>query len=220
MPLFGPLHLSLLAAIAAIAIVLCRFVRSGRISPRAIRLTLAWSLALNELVWWIFRYSHEGLRPAINLPLQLCDATVWSTVIACFTLIPAMVEFTYFAGLAGAGMALATPDLWQPWPSYPAVYFFIAHGGIVIGAAVLVYGRIALLRRGAVWRAFAMLLTYAAVIGTIDKLLDANYMFLRAKPPAASLLNVLGPWPIYLVATAAVALILFWLLSLPAHTNR
>ena len=220
MPLFGPLHLSLLAAIAAIAIVLCYLLRSHRTSPRAVRLVLAFGLALNEIIWWSFRYSHEGLRPAVNLPLQLCDATVWSTVIAGLTLIPASVEFTYFAGLAGAGMALITPDLWRPWPSYPAVYFFLAHGGIVIGAAVLVYGRIAPLRPGAVWRAFAMLLAYAAVVGIIDKLLDANYMYLRANPPNASLLDVLGPWPIYLIGTAFVALVLFWLLSIPVVTRR
>jgi len=55
-------------------------------------------------------------------------------------------------------MALLTPDLWEPWPRYPAIYFFVAHGGIVVGIAVLVLGRLAPLRQGAVWRAFGMLL--------------------------------------------------------------
>ena len=34
------------------------------------------------------------------------------TVAACLTLKPWIVEFDYFAGMAGAGMALLTPDLW------------------------------------------------------------------------------------------------------------
>ncbi len=155
-----------------------------------------------------------------NLPLQLCDATLWVTVLACITLTPAMVEFSYFAGFAGAGMALLTPDLWSPWPSYPAVYFFVAHGGIVIGAAVLVFGRIFSLQRGAVWRAFGWLLAYAVVVGAFDGIFKANYMYLRMKPGNASLLDALGPWPMYLIAGAAVGLALFGMLWLPVRPQR
>ncbi len=220
MPLFGPLHLTLLAATAVIAAALSWLLRRGRISPQAVRLTIGYGLAVNELVWWIFRYSHEGFHVQRNLPLQLCDATVWATVLASITLLPALVEFAYFAGLAGAGMALLTPDLWSPWPTYPAVYFFLAHGGIVICAAVLVYGRISPLRPGAVWRAFGWLLAYAAVVGALDAIFHANYMYLREKPAQASLLNALGPWPVYLIAGAAVALAMFWLLGLAAGSSR
>ena len=219
MPLFGPLHLTLLALTVAIAAALCVLLRTGKIPPGAVRLAIGYGLAIDELIWWAFRYSHEGLRFPVNLPLQLCDATVWATVLACTTLVPAMVEFAYFAGIAGAGMALITPDLWSPWPSYPAVYFFLAHGGIVIGAAVLVYGRIAPLRAGAVWRAYGLLLVYAAAVGAFNAMCKSNYMYLRQKPGNASLLDVLGPWPMYLIAGAAVALALFWLLWLPARPD-
>ena len=132
MPLFGVLHLTLIAATAAIAVLLCRLVRSDKTSSQIVRLVIGYGLAVNEIVWWTFRYSHEGFRFPQNLPLQLCDVTVWATVLASITLIPGIVEFAYFAGMAGAGMAILTPDLWSPWPSYPAVYFFLAHGGIVM----------------------------------------------------------------------------------------
>ena len=190
--------------------------RRGRIPPRAARLALGYGLALNELTWWIFRYSREGIHLP-NLPLQLCDATVWTAALACITIRPALVEFTYFAGIAGAGMALLTPDLVFPWPSYPAFYFFLAHGGIVVAIAVLVFGGIAPLRTGAVWRAFGWLLAYALAVGIFDALSGANYMYLRRKPGNGSLLDGLGPWPIYLAGGAAVALALFWLLWLPAR---
>ena len=85
-----------------------------------------------------------------------------------------------------------TPDLWSPWPTYPAVYFSLAHGGIVIGAAVLVYGRIAPLRAGAVWKPFGWLVAYAAVVGTFNAIFHTNYMYLREKPGNASLLDALG----------------------------
>jgi hypothetical integral membrane protein (TIGR02206 family) len=181
------------------------------------RLVLGWGLILNELVWWRFRYSHEGVHVA-NLPLQLCDVTLWASAIACLTLLAPLVELAYFAGLAGAGMALLTPDLWSPWPTYPAIYFFVAHAGIVIICAVLVFGGIAPLRKGAPWRAFGLLLIYAFLVGMFNKIYGSNYMYLCRKPRNASLLDALGPWPWYLVAAAATALLLFWLLWLPARS--
>jgi hypothetical integral membrane protein (TIGR02206 family) len=216
-PLFGPLHLTILAVIAAVGVLLCILLRRRILTPTPVRLTVAGVLAASEIIWWIFRYSHEGIDPAHNLPLQLCDASLWATVLACATAAPWLVEFSYFAGLAGAGMALLTPDLWSPWPTYPAIEFFIAHGAIVIGAAALVFGGIAPLRPGAVWRAFGILLAYTAVIGTFDAIFQANYMYLRQKPGNASLLDSLGPWPMYIIAGAIVGLGLFWVLWLPAR---
>ncbi len=215
MRLFGPLHISLLAGIAAVAALLAAVCRRAPESRRRIRLALGYGLAGNELIWWVFRYSHEGLHLP-NLPLQLCDLGVWMTALASVVLIPAIVEFAYFAGLAGAGMALLTPDLLWTWPSYPAIYFFLAHGGIVIAVVTLVFGGIAPLRRGAVWRAFGLLVGYAAAVGAFNRIFGTNYMYLCRKPANASLLDSLGPWPVYLLAGAAVALELFWLLWLPA----
>ncbi len=218
MPLFGPAHISLLAGIAAAAVVLAVLCRRGRVSGRSARLALGFGLAVNELIWWAFRYSHEGIHLA-NLPLQLCDIILWATVLACVTLVPAIVEFAYFAGFAGAGMALLTPDLWSAWPSYPAIYFFTAHGAIVVACSVLVFGGIAPLRRGAVWRAFRLLLAYAAAVGAFNAIFGTNYMYLCRKPRNASLLDAFGPWPIYLVGGAAAGLVLFWLLWLPLRPS-
>jgi hypothetical integral membrane protein (TIGR02206 family) len=117
-------------------------------------------------------------------------------------------------------MALLTPDLWSPWPTYPAVYFFVAHGGIVLAVSILVFGRICPLRANAVWRALGMLLAFAATIGGINALLGTNFMYLCRKPKGASLLDSLGPWPNYLVAGAIVALALFWLLWLPVRPAK
>ena len=216
MPLFGVVHLSLLLAIAGAAVMLCWLCGRRKVAVRAVRLALGCGIAANELVWWAFRYSHEGIH-ATNLPLQLCDLTVWMTVLACLTVVPAVVEFAHFAGVAGSGMAVLTPDLWTPWPSYPAIYFFLAHGGVLVACSVLVFGRVARIRRGALWRAFAILVAYAAFLGAFNAISGANYMYLCRKPANASLLDWLGPWPLYLLGGAMAGLLLFWLLSLPVR---
>jgi hypothetical integral membrane protein (TIGR02206 family) len=214
--LFGAIHLTLLFAIAVACVALSLLVRHQQISARAVRLAIGWGIVVNELIWWAYRYSHEGFH-LWNLPLQLCDVTLWMSALACLTVATPVVEFAYFGGLAGAGMALLTPDLWAPWPAYPAIYFFVAHGGIVLAVSILVFGRICPLRAGAVWRAYAILLGFACLIGAVNAAAGTNFMYLCRKPKGASLLDSLGPWPNYLMAAAVVGLALFWLLWLPVR---
>lgn len=116
-------------------------------------------------------------------------------------------------------MALLTPDLWSPWPSYPAIYFFVAHGGVVVAVAVLVFGGAAPLGRCTPWRAFGLLVAYTVAVGGLDGVLGANYMYLCRRPKNASLIDAFGPWPMYLVGGAATALALFWLLWLPIRST-
>jgi hypothetical integral membrane protein (TIGR02206 family) len=189
--LFGWVHAGLLLAIVLAAALLAFRSRQQRLPWSRVRLVLGYGLAANELIWWIFRYSHEGIH-LTNLPLQLCDVTLWVTILACLTAAPLAIEVAYFAGMAGSGMALLTPDLWSPWPSYPAVYFFLAHGGVATASAVLVFGRIQPLRTGALWRSYALLTAYTMVLGAFNGVVGANYMYLCRKPRNPSLLDWLA----------------------------
>ena len=82
----------------------------------------------NELIYYGYKASKHWFQFPAGLPLQLCDLIVWLAVIAAFTLWQASFEFAFFTGLVGTSMAVITPDLWDPFPSYPTVYFFASSG--------------------------------------------------------------------------------------------
>ncbi len=56
---------------------------------------------------------------------------------------------------------------------------------------------------------------YVAVVLPLNFLLGTNFGFLAGKPPNPSLLDHLGPWPVYLLSMQAVGAAAFLLLTLP-----
>ena len=54
---------------------------------------------------------------------------------------------------------------------------------------------------------------YAAAVGAVDAVWGMNFLYLCGKPQAPTPLDVLGPWPAYLVVADGIALALFALLE-------
>jgi hypothetical integral membrane protein (TIGR02206 family) len=213
--LFGPIHLLILVSIPLLAWCLAQIARCGPRASRSIRYSLATFLAVNEVIWYVYRIHSEGFRFPNALPLNLCDVMLWVTVVAAFTLKPLAFETAYYAGVAGMSQALLTPDLWAPLVSYPTIYFFLAHGISVATILTLAFAGLAAPRPGSWWKALGILNAYAAFVGLFDAIFKTNYMYLRQKPAGGSLLDFLGPWPFYLIGAELIATALFWLLWLP-----
>jgi hypothetical integral membrane protein (TIGR02206 family) len=214
-PLFGPVHLTLLAAVPAVGLGLAALVRARPGLERPVRLGLAAILAVNQLAYLGYAAARGWIAPPAGLPLELCDVAVWLAVAALAGAPPAAGELLYFVGLAGTVQALLTPDLGVAFPSYPAAKFFLGHGGTVSAVLFLLATRRLRPRPGAWWRALLVLNAYAAAVFVLDRLAGTNYLYLAHKPPVPTLLDRMGPWPWYILAADALAAVLFWLLQLP-----
>ncbi len=213
--LLGIAHIAILGAVPVLAAILASVQR--RFSPgyRWPRIGLGAALLLDTALWYGYLARSGQLAFPENLPLNLCDATLVLIIVTLFTLNAAVFDLAYYTALAGTTMALLTPDLWESFPSWPTVQYFVAHGLVVTAALFLVWSGQARPRPGSVGRAMLAVNLFAAVVGVFDWIFKTNYMYLLAKPQNVSLLSFLGPWPWYIVATEGVAFGLFLLLYLP-----
>jgi len=212
--LLAPEHVGALVAIAASTALL---VVAARRRPGPWLKVLAAVLVVDEVSWWVFLLGggQPGSQVALSLPLQLCDVAIFIAAAALWTRQQLLVEVTYFWGLAGTIQALLTPDLPQHFPSYPYFQYYIAHGGVVAAALILVVGLGQRPRRWAVARIASLTVAYAALVGFVDAVTGADYMYLRSKPPSATLLDFLGPWPWYILSATVIAAFLFAILDAP-----
>jgi hypothetical integral membrane protein (TIGR02206 family) len=211
----SPAQLLVLALVAASTAILCA---AARLRPGAWVTAAARILALllisSEVAWWAYAAVHR-LPLSVALPLHLCDIAPLVAAVALWTRWAPAAEIAYFWGLAGATMALLTPDLAFAPGSFLFTQYVLEHGLTVMAALLLPIGLGLGPRPGALVRGALATAALAVVAGTADALTGGNYMYLRHAPESPTLLSLLGPWPWYILGAAVIALALLALLELP-----
>jgi hypothetical integral membrane protein (TIGR02206 family) len=215
--LFGAIHIAILCAVPALAGALGFVHRRFPAARKSIRLGFAAILLADIAAYYGWQTMHHNLTFPDHMPFELCDASMALTVLSLFLLRPLLFDLAYYWALAGASMALLTPNLQEAFPSPGSVQFFVSHGLTVAGVLYLVWSGQASPRPWSVTRAIIGVNVFAAMVGVFDYLYNTNYLFLRFKPANPSLLDFLGPWPLYIVGTEVVTLALFLLLYLPVR---
>jgi len=164
-------------------------------------------------VYWLT----PGVRSMRNSwPLQLSDLADYTAVYALWTRGPRTSAFTYYVGLTLTLMAVVTPALTQPFPDPRWFGFWIRHIFVVWAAVYLVWG----LGIRPTWRLYRTsviaVLAWAVAAYTFNVLMGTNYGYLVDKPDTSTPLDLLGPWPWYVLAATAT-LLAVWaaILTLP-----
>ncbi len=212
--------------VVVIAGATAALVAAARLRPGSWTLLAARALAVvlvgDEVAWWIYLVATHANRSELlyALPFQLCDAAIFVSAFALWFRRQILVEVAYFWGLAGTIQAIITPDLPQHFPSFPFIQYYVAHGGVVAAALFLVVGLGQWPRRRAVISVAVLTIVYAAFVGLLDAVTGADYLYLRAKPASATLLDLLGPWPWYIGWAALIGIALFLILGSPFVISR
>lgn len=206
-------------SLAAVAVATAGVTVAARLWPgrwtTVFARALAVFLVLNQLSWYLVERNTLSLQ--WSLPLGLCEIGTFVAGAALWWQTPLLVEITYFWGLGGTIQALLTPELTGSdlFPTYFYFQYYINHGGIVVAALFLVVGLHLVPRPGAVLRVAAITFGYLVVVAGIDRLTGGDYLYLRQPPPTVSLINVLGPWPWYILSMIGLGLVLLVVLNSP-----
>jgi hypothetical integral membrane protein (TIGR02206 family) len=211
----GPYWLCV-AAVATSCVVLCTWarLRPGHWSANAAK--VIGLLLLSVCVVDTIRQLTDGTWAVrTSLPLALCNFALLVAAAACWSRVHQLVELTYFWALAGTVQGLLTPDLNVPFPHVEFFEYVIGHTLIIVAALFLVVGMRIQPREGAVRRASIITYIYVAVVGLVDVVIKANYMFLRHAPRQWTLLRLMGPYPWYLVSGVVIVPLFFTVLFSP-----
>jgi hypothetical integral membrane protein (TIGR02206 family) len=156
-----------------------------------------------------------------SVPLQLTDLATVAGAIALWSQRHWAYALTYYWGLVLSTQALISPALESPdFPHYEFLAFWAIHLLVVWAAIYLTWGR----GMRPTWRSYriAVIVTavWAVITFTFNTIAGTNYGFLNRKPATASLLDVLGPWPVYVFIAAALVSLTWALMTWPWQRIR
>jgi hypothetical integral membrane protein (TIGR02206 family) len=180
----------------------------------------AMSLLTMEIFYHIWMATTGRWSLSSSLPLELCSISLLVAIALLWTGNRRLYMFVFFAGIGGAIQAIGTPVLDVGFPHLRYFHFFYTHIGIILTALYFTWIKGYRPTFRGIVSTMIVLNVLLPFIFFVNQLFDANYMFLRMKPENGSLLDVLGPYPWYILSLEAVAFIIFALLWLAFRKRK
>ena len=217
--LFGNVHLVTIAIIVLVAVLLPLVCKNRSTSNKSLISKIIAFIILSHVIISPYKDLYLLQNPydwKEILPIHMCDLS--EIFLAAFLLGGPKILYkcAFFWGLAGASMAIITPDI--PVIDLDYAFFMIGHGMIVIG---IMYATISLGNRPYAKDILTVSAITAFVLLPIVYLINlilgepANYWYLIAKPAGASLMDAFPEPPLHLLITTPLAIAMFYLIYIP-----
>lgn len=166
-----------------------------------------------SIAWFIYT---GDFSLSYSLPLHICDVAVILSVLVLLSRTYFLFEVLYFWGLAGTLQAIITPDLYPyDFPHFVFIYYFVLHCAIITTILYMVFIEKYRPTAKSIWRTVLVTNIYAAFIAIVNVLVDGNYMYLCSKPGVSTIMDYLGPWPVYILELELLAIVFFLLYYSP-----
>ncbi|VXC33557.1 TIGR02206 family membrane protein [Aeromicrobium sp. 9AM] len=214
---YGPSHLTVLAifVVGVVLIVLAGHRLRGTAAEQAVRRTFAVAILAITVPLQILQFTPDEWNLQTSLPFQLCDLAWMFAVYALWTRNRLAATVTYLWGITLTTQGMLTPDLASDFPEPRFLMFWGMHLLIVWASFFLVLG----LRILPTWHTYrqtvAITLAWAVSAYVFNVIAGTNYGYLNRLPKNASLLDYLGPWPLFVVLEIAIVATVWALLTWP-----
>ena len=155
-----------------------------------------------------------------SVPLRLTDLATVTAAYALWSHRQWAYALTYYWGLTLSSQALISPAFTSPdFPSVQFLAFWGMHLLVVWAAIYLTWGR----GMRPTWHSYRIVVVTTAIWAVVtlmfNRIAGTDYGFLNHKPATASALDVLGPWPFYILTGGALLVIVWALMTWPWQRN-
>lgn len=169
-----------------------------------------WVILYTFILLYLGKFNYKT-----DLPLDICNLIGLLIPFLMWNPNKRLFSYLYFYIMAGTTQAVFVPLLFDGFPNFVFIKFWIVHGGLIVYILyVAVVWKFQLTLKD-FWRSFLFLQLYVLLVYLINKLIGANYIFLVQKPPAYSVLDYFGPWPVYILVVEAIILFMMFMVYLP-----
>ena len=214
--MFSASHFVIMALLFIVSLVIYLF-RTRMTNPkwRLVEIGIAISLIIIETTYHIWMLVNGNWNASHAFPLELCSISLILAVVLLITRNKLIYEILLFTSLLGASQAIFTPLVNYEFPHFRFFHFFYTH---LMMIWVSLYFTWVKGYRPTIWsvvKLFVFLNFLMPIIMKINKLVGGNYLFLSHKPKGASLLDVLGPYPWYILSLEGLLIslsLLVWLI--------
>jgi len=214
---YGSSHLAVLAifVVGVIVVIVAGRQLAGRPAEELVRRAFAVVLLCVTIPLQILQLTPDEWNLHTSLPFQLCDLAWMFAAHALWTRNRLSATITYLWGITLTTQGMLTPDLASDFPEPRFLMFWGMHVLIVWASFLLVVG----LRILPTWHTYrqtvAVTLVWAVSAYVFNLVAGTNYGYLNRLPKNASLLDYLGPWPLFVVLEIAIVAAVWALLTWP-----
>jgi len=229
-------HIAAVALMVAAGLWATYQARKNPEQEQKITRIFAWALAGNVLLWQLIKVGigfllhsdpiYVPYNVGEDLPLNPCNWLAFVALAYVYSKREWLWHLLYFFVWVFTFNAVITPSLYENFPHFTFCKFWIAHTGLVMFVVHLNRLKAPTIEFKHLVKAYLYLQIFTLISLGINSLIgpEANYFFLSHKPFSASVLDILGEWPYYIIQGDIIAFGLFVLAWLPyrylTHRHR